>query len=577
MTAPATYPPTIPELFDAAVAARRNEPALAPIVDGQLTWRTWGELAALVAAWEGALGELGVKAGDRVAQISPNCLEWVLADLAIQRLRAVHVPLHAALAAPQAAELIAHCGAAVTIVRDAALADRIAPLVPAGTQIVLHSALQASEGQTSGRQARGGRKPPGSRDAESQANFPSQKEGSSEAEASPPPLASEFRPDDLATILYTSGTTGPPLGVMLSQRNLVSNTVAMSVAAVPSSDEIRLCLLPLSHIYARTCDLYTWLVHRGRMVLAESRETLFRDCQVAAPNAINAVPYFYQKVVDRLRSAGGALDAEALQRALGGALRRCYSGGAPLPPEVDRFFAERGLPILCGYGLTESAPVISATIPGEYQSGTVGPPLPGVEVRLADDGEVLARGPNIMLGYWQNDAATARAIQDGWLHTGDLGEWGVAGHLRIVGRKKEMIVLATGKKVAPTRVEQLLAGSLWIEQACVVGDGRKCLAALIVPNGDALRGEIKRRRLWIWSRRRALTHPQVVALYRQEINRCLSELADFEQIGPFMLLGRTFALEHGEVTPKLSLCRTVIQQRFASDIEKMYRQSTRRL
>jgi long-chain acyl-CoA synthetase len=532
MTAPTTYPPTIPQLFDVAVAARRDEPALAPIADGQLTWRTWGELAALVAAWEGALGELGVEAGDRVAQISPNCLEWVLADLAIQRLRAVHVPLHAALAAPQAAELVAHCGAAVTLVRDAALADRIAPLMPAGTKVVLHADLpQTGVG-------------PVSRAA---------------------PQASE-----LATILYTSGTTGPPLGVMLSQRNLVSNAIAMTVAAVPSSDEIRLCLLPLSHIYARTCDLYTWLVHRGRMVLAESRETLFRDCQLAAPNAINAVPYFYQKVVDRLRNAGGALDAEALQRALGGALRRCYSGGASLPPEVDRFFAERGLPILCGYGLTESAPVISATIPGEYQSGTVGPPLPGVEVRLADDGEVLARGPNIMLGYWQNDAATARAIQDGWLHTGDLGQWGDAGHLRIVGRKKEMIVLATGKKVAPTRVEQLLAGSPWIEQACVVGDGRKCLAALVVPNGDALGREIKRRRLWVWSRRRALTHPQIVALYREEINRCLSELADFEQVGPFMLLGRAFALERGEVTPKLSLCRSVIQQRFAREIDAMY-------
>jgi long-chain acyl-CoA synthetase len=568
MTAPAAYPPTIPELFDAAVAARQDEPALGVILGGQLTWRTWGELAALVAIWEGALAALGVKPGDRVAQISTNCLEWILADFAIHRLGAVHVPLHAALAAPQAAELIAHCGAAVVLVRDAALADRIAPLVPPGTQLVLHSTLQASGGQASG-----GRKPPGSSHVETEADHLPKKDESAEAGGSRPPLASEDCADALATILYTSGTTGPPLGVMLSQRNLVSNAVAMTVAAVPSSDEIRLCLLPLSHIYARTCDLYTWLVHQGRMVLAESRETIFRDCQLAAPNAINAVPYFYQKVVDRLRNAGGAQDAAALRNALGGALRRCYCGGASLPPEVDRFFAERGLPIHCGYGLTESAPVIAATIPGAYRSGTVGPPLEGVEVRLADDGEVLARGPNIMLGYWQNEAATARAIQDGWLHTGDLGEWDAAGHLRIVGRKKEMIVLATGKKVAPTRVEQLLAGSPWIEQACVVGDARKCLAALIVPNGDALRGEIKRRRLWIWSRRRALTHPQVVALYREEINRCLSTLADFEQVGPFTLLGRAFALEHGEVTPKLSLCRTVIQQRFADEIDLMYRQT----
>jgi long-chain acyl-CoA synthetase len=167
-----------------------------------------------------------------------------------------------------------------------------------------------------------------------------------------------------------------------------------------------------------------------------------------------------------------------------------------LPPEVDRFFAERGLPILCGYGLTESAPVISATIPGEYRAGTVGPPLAGVKVRLADDGELLARGPNVMQGYWRNEAATARAIQDGWLHTGDLGEWDAAGHLRIVGRKKEMIVLATGKKVAPTRVEELLAGSPWIEQACAPGTAapRRGNSLTATPCG-----EIKRRRLWIWS------------------------------------------------------------------------------
>ena len=281
---------------------------------------------------------------------------------------------------------------------------------------------------------------------------------------------------------------------MLSQRNLTTNAAAITKAAGPTADEVRLLILPLSHIYARTCDLYSWLIHGGRLVIAESRETVFRDCQIAAPTAINAVPYFYQKVVDRLRSGGDA-DATQLQGELGGAVRRCYCGGAALAPEIDRFFAERGLPIHCGYGLTEASPVIAATTPGAYRAGTVGPPLDGVEVRLADDGEVQVRGPNVMLGYWRDEAATARVLHDGWLHTGDLGELDSAGHLRIVGRKKEMIVLATGKKVAPTRVEERLVGSPWIEQACVVGDGRKCLAALIVPNGDALRAEIQARRV----------------------------------------------------------------------------------
>lgn len=543
MPAPNPTCTTIPQLFAATAAARRDEPALGVIVGGQVAWRSWGELAADVAACRSALVDgLGVQRGDRVAQFSPNCLPWVIVDLAIQECGAVHVPLHASLAGVQAGEQIAHSGARVAVVQNDDYAARLRASLPAGVRVATHAELDrlaADGGQ--GRAA-----------------------------------AAELGPDDLATVLYTSGTTGPPLGVMLTQRNLVSNAVATTEAAAPSGDEVRLGLLPLSHIYARTCDLYCWLVFGGRLVLAESRETIFRDLTIVAPSAINAVPYFYQKVVDRLREAGGAMDDSALREVLGGAIERCYSGGAALAPDVDRFFAERGLPILCGYGLTEASPVICATPPGGYCSGTVGPPIAGVEVRLADDGEILTRGPHVMRGYWHDEAATARVLQDGWLSTGDLGEWAAAGRLRIVGRKKEMIVLATGKKVAPTRVEELLVGSPWVEQACVVGDGRKCLAALIVPHGDTLRREIKRRRLVVWSSHRALHHPQVRVLYREEINRCLAGLAEFEQVGAFELLDRAFSLDEGEVTPKQSLCRKVIQRRFAEQIDAMYRSMSAR-
>jgi long-chain acyl-CoA synthetase len=547
-TTPQASTATIPGLFTAAVAARPNEPALAAVAHGQLQWHAWGKLAAGVAAWKASLAALGVASGERVAQLSANCPGWIVADLAIQELGAVHVPLHASLAPEQAAEQVVHSEARLVLAANAQMADRLRPHLPAHVPVVLHEQLLV---------------------ADAAANSPRTTVGPA--------------PDDLATILYTSGTTGAPLGVMLSQRNLVANALAITQTAAPPGDELRLCLLPLSHIYARTCDLYIWLVNRSRLVLAESRETVFRDCGLVGPTAINAVPYFYQKVVDRLRAGGGEIDGAALRSALGGAIQRCYCGGASLPPEVDRFFAERDLPILCGYGLTEAAPVITATSPGGYRAGTVGQPLPDVEVRLTDDGEITVRGPNVMQGYWRNEVATSRVLRDGWLATGDLGEWDAArpgespaetGHLRIVGRKKEMLVLATGKKVAPTRVEERLAGSPWIEQACVVGDGRKCLAALIVPNGEALRQEVKRRRLLVWSRRRALTHPQVLALYRGEIDRCLSGLAEFEQVGAFTLMGRSFALDRGEVTPKQSLCRSVIQRTFADEIEAMYRRMT---
>nr|MBA3483377.1 long-chain fatty acid--CoA ligase [Pirellulales bacterium] len=370
-------------------------------------------------------------------------------------------------------------------------------------------------------------------------------------------------------ILYTSGTTGPPRGVMLTQRNIAANAVAMADELDTGSVETRLLLLPLSHIYARTCDLYCWIYRGSRLVIAESRETALRDCKLAEPTVINAVPYFYQKVADGLRSGGG--DVDTLKAALGGAVKMLFCGGAALPAEVERFFEDRGLPVMCGYGLTEASPVITATTPATYSPGSVGRPLPNVEVRLAGDGEVQVRGVSVMQGYWQNDAETARAIEDGWLHTGDLGEWDAKGNLRIVGRKKEMLVLATGKKVAPTHIEQLLLGSPWIEQCCVLGDGRKCLAALIVPNPDALRAEIRRQRLWVWSRRRALSHPKVLAHYREEIDRCLADAAEFEQVGSFTLIGRGFSIEHGELTPKLSLCRKVIERSFADAIEAMYR------
>jgi len=251
-------------------------------------------------------------------------------------------------------------------------------------------------------------------------------------------------------------------------------------------------------------------------------------------------------------------------------MKRCFCGGAAVAPEVEALFREQGLPLLSGYGLTEASPVVSATSLENYRPGTVGQPLANLEVQLAADGEILVRGPSVMLGYWQDTAATEAAIVDGWLRTGDLGERDAEGNLRIVGRKKELLVLSTGKNVSPVRVEQLLASSRLVEYACVVGEGRSCLAALIVPNPDALRAEIRRRRLWVWSKRRAVSHPAIRALYRAEIDRLLQAASREEQVGPFALLPRGFSIERGELTPKLSLRRRQIGANFAGLIERMY-------
>lgn len=364
-------------------------------------------------------------------------------------------------------------------------------------------------------------------------------------------------PPDLFTVVFTSGTSAEPRGVMLSQANLVANAIALSEAVGGSRQEVRLSFLPFSHLYGRTADLYTWLVRGSKLVLAESRETIFRDLQIVMPTAISGVPYFYQKALDV-----AAQQKCSLPTLFGGHMKRCYSGGAAMAPAVEAAFTAAGLPVLSGYGLSEAAPVVTATRIEEPCDGAVGRPLPGIEVRLADDGELLVRGPNVMLGYFEDPAATAEVLRDGWLHTGDLAEQDSAGRLRIVGRKKELIALATGKKVFPSRVEALLCESPWIEQAAVLGEGEKCLRAVIVPNRERLKLFIRERRLWVWSKRRAVTHRDVRAHYAAEIAHCLADAAAEEQIGEFAILDRPFSIETGELTTKLSLRRNIIATHF---------------
>ncbi len=520
-------PTTIPQLLAATVARVGNQRALGTISGGELSWRTWAEIDLEVRRFAATLRQANIGTGDRVAQLAPNSFEWIVTDLALLSLGAVHVPLHVSLAKPQIAELLGLAEAKMLIV-DVYRSHAELLQEEDSVTVLSHAELAAS------------------------------KDG--------PPLEEYVQPSQLATLLFTSGTTGQPRGVMLSHENLTSNAIATTLAVGATDNETRLCFLPLSHIYARTCELVSWLTRGSLLVLAESRDTIVRDCQLAKPSVINAVPYFYQKIAQSLHDA----EPGALQSLLGGTVQRCFCGGAAVAQGVEKLFERQGLPILSGYGLTEASPVVSATAHDDYQPGTVGKPLANLEVRLSDSGEILVRGPSVMLGYWNDQAATDAALAEGWLHTGDLGEFDLSGHLRIVGRQKELIVLSTGKNVAPSRVEQHLAGSPLVEHVCVVGEGRKCLGALIVPNPKRLRQEIRQQRLWVWSRRRAVTHPRVRELFRREIDRMLAGASAEEQVGPFVILDRNFLVERGELTTKLSLCRKPIAMNFAREIERMY-------
>jgi long-chain acyl-CoA synthetase len=375
-------------------------------------------------------------------------------------------------------------------------------------------------------------------------------------------------PDSVATILYTSGTTGEPKGVMLSQHNLVSNTLSVLDVLPVSADDVRLNFLPLSHIFARTCDLYTWVAGGFVLALAESRATVLDDCAAVQPTLLNAVPYFYERLCRAAKETPD--DAGALQRLLGGRNRVCCSGGAALPTPVYDYFREHNISIMQGYGLTESSPVITISTPVANKRGAVGRPIAGVEVSIAADGEILTRGPHVMRGYYRDAAATAQTVRNGWLYTGDLGHVDEEGFLHITGRKKEILVTLGGKNVAPVLLESLLTQEPLVHQAMVVGDGRKYLAALIVPDGTNLRAEILRQSWPITSPEQALSHPDVLATYAMIVRRQLSVLSHYEQVARFILLPRAFSIEQDELTPKLSLRREVIQRHFAREIEMLY-------
>jgi long-chain acyl-CoA synthetase len=559
---------TLVAMFCAGVRAQGHRPAIRLSAgDGSFRTLTWSEVAHDVRRAALALVRLGVTPCDRVVQVSENRYEWIVVDLAVHLARGVHVAVHAALSGSQIAYQILDSGARLVIVSGGEQMAKLAsqemglpddlrwvtfdpierPLTDKNVPTLLSLLDKHGADGASGNQA-----------------------SDEEAEEMESVALQVTRPDDLATILYTSGTTGEPKGVMLSHRNLVSNARGSLAAYDISPDDLRLCWLPLSHIFARTCDLYTWIASGSQIALAEGREKILANCQSLRPTMINGVPYFFDKVRRYMIAEGKAGDRDFLPALFGGQLRFCCSGGAALPNETAEFYWQHGVKLVQGYGLTESSPVIAASTPTAYKLGTVGRPISGVEVGIAADGEIMTRGSHVMLGYWSRPEDTAATIQDGWLMTGDLGELDCDGYLRITGRKKELIVTSSGKNVAPVYLENLLIEDPLIAQAIVIGEGRGCVSALIVPNPEGLHAAIVERQLPIKTVAEALKHPDVLAVYREHIDSRLAEVADYEKVRNFTLLGRGFTLELGELTPTLKLRRAAIQKHFAEEIERMY-------
>jgi long-chain acyl-CoA synthetase len=425
-------------------------------------------------------------------------------------------------------------------------------------------------------------------------------------------LGSAVKPRDLATLIYTSGTTGVPKGVMLTHANLVSNVQDALLDFPISEADTVLSVLPLSHIFERMADHFTMISRGVCVAYAESLDTFARDLLEVRPTIVMCVPRLFEKMYRRILDAAiaapmvkraiffGARDVAtawarargnghrpspllALQHALsdrlvyrtlrervGGRLRFFISGGAPLGAEIAQFFFGAGLPVLEGYGLTETSPVIAVNRIQTNKPGTVGPPIAHVLVRIAGDGEIVVKGPGVMKGYLNLPAETAAALEDGWFHTGDIGHLDRDGFLVITDRKKDLLVTAGGKKVAPQPIENALKTLPWVSEAVLLGDGRPYVTALVVPNFQQLEAYARYKGIAFVTHTDLVHHPAIHELFARKIAEVTSGLARFEQIKRFTLIEREFRQDEGDLTPTLKVRRKIIAEKFAPVIEAMY-------
>jgi long-chain acyl-CoA synthetase len=558
------------------------------------------ELAARVHAASIGLRELGIQDGDRVAILSENRPEWAITDYACLAARTTDVPVYPTLPARQVEYILRDAGAVAILVSSAAQLEKVRSIrdrLPALRHIVAFDD-----------DARG---------ADLLSFEHLLKCGRSALARHPDWRAHALgtSPDDLATLIYTSGTTGDPKGVMLTHGNIASNvTTCVKLFQFAPGDEC-LSFLPLSHIFERMFGHYS-MFHAGVVInYAGSIDTVAADMQELRPTMMASVPRLYEKIFSRVLDAVRASPAPrrrifawgrrigeawvertlagqpvpatlALQRRLadrlvfaklrartGGRIRFFISGGAPLSADIAKFFFAAGMPILEGYGLTETSPVMAVNTFGHTRLGTVGRPIPEVEIRIAPDGEIVTRGPNVMRGYFGKPDATAAALDpDGWFHTGDIGMLDADGYLMITDRKKDLIVTASGKNIAPQPIENLAKSSKFVSNAVMLGDRRPFPIMLIVPNAEPLKAWAARHGLAADDLESLVRVPDVQTKLEREVRKTLRDLAQFEMPKKFLLLPRDFSVEGGELTPTLKVRRRIVEERHRAAIEALYRE-----
>ena len=592
-------PGTLNKLFFDAVEKYDKPNALQVKVSGAFHPISHKSLAQRVLRTALGLRSLGVKRGDRVGILSENRPEWAISDYGCLTTGVTDVPLYPSLPADQIAYILRDSGAVACFVSTPEQGAKLASIrseVPTLKTVITFASTRSDGVDLTlvELEARG-------------------------AAAESPEAISKYRaealdvkPDDLATLIYTSGTTGAPKGVMLTHDNIFSNVDTVRRLVPFQGNDTCLSFLPLSHIFERMGGHYMMMATGTSIAYAESIDTVAIDLSIVRPTIVLAVPRVYEKLYARVLEnalsgsgikkriffwAKGVADTWAdekfanrepkgllavkyaiaqklvfskLKARVGGRLRFFVSGGAPLASEINKFFYAAGLIILEGYGLTETSPVIGVNTLDNFRIGTIGKPIPGVDVEIADDGEILTRGPHVMKGYYNNTEATSEAIDaKGWFHTGDIGELR-DDFIAITDRKKDIIVTAGGKNIAPQPVENRVKTNKYVSQAVMIGDKRKFPILLIVPNFDQLEKWAKQKELLWTDRAQLLAMPTVKAKVDKEIREQLAGLASYETPKKIGLLEHDFTIERGELTPKMSVKRKVVDKQYKSLIDSLY-------
>jgi long-chain acyl-CoA synthetase len=583
---------TLPELIRRALARPRDE-ALVERVNGAWVPTSSTRLLQRVENVACAIRDAGLAAGDRVALVAHNCVGWVVCDFATFLAGCVVVPIYPTQALDHMGYILDHSGAKLIFVDSQATHDRIRKSGATLPRVVVFDsggpdALAAFEERGAAIRA-AHRELPGAYEA-------------------------TLVPDDLAVLIYTSGTTGNPKGVMLSHDNLSFDARATLEYGTVLHDvqpgDTALSVLPYSHIYEHTF-MYIYLLTGVRYCVCHDPAELLADLQGARPSMMTSVPRIFDRVLAGVKGqamkhgglqgklvpwalalgrrygyattfGGGVPPWLALEYALARALvlqkirmrlgldriRFMMSGSAALHVDTAMTFLGLGIPIMQGYGMTETSPVITVSTEGANEYGAVGRPIPGVEVRIASDGEVLTRGRHVMHGYYRDPQATAAVMEDGWLRTGDIGEIDAKGFLRITDRKREVFKTDTGKWIAPGRIEAAIKRSIYVAQAMVVGNGRPHPAALICPNWDVLRVRLELPATI--PPEQLATRDDVVEFMTGEVRKQTADLATYEQIRCIVVLPREFSVESGELSPAMKIKRRVVEDRYAADIDRIY-------